>query len=162
MLGLIHHDAGARMTVIDRDLGWKAIKREISMAHRREVAVGIMAGSKNSEGADIAEYAGYNEFGTAHIPARPFTAMSFDENLPQISRDFDVQGGMILTGKATARSALIVIGQRHADRVKDTITKRDILPKLAQSTIDAKGSTKTLVDSSAMTNAVQISVRMRK
>jgi hypothetical protein len=149
--------------VIDRDLGWKKIKAEVARAHKLEVAVGILEGSKAPEdGASIAEYATYNEFGTENIPSRPFMAMSFDENVEAIGKDFDQQGRQIAQGKRTAEQALTVIGQKHADRTKNVITGRNILPMLAPGTIAAKkGSTKTLVDTGAMTNAVQISVRGR-
>jgi hypothetical protein len=151
------------MAVIDRDLGWKAIKRELERAQGREVAVGILQGSVDSEGASIAEYATYNEFGTDDVPSRPFMAMSFDENKADIEADFNRQGKAMVEGKRTADEALTIIGQKHAARVQNTITGRDITPKLADSTIKAKkGSTKTLVDTGAMTNAVQIEVRGRQ
>ena len=150
------------MAVTDRDLGWKAIKREVERAQRREVAVGILQGSNDSEGASIAEYATYNEFGTEDVPSRPFMAMSFDENVAAINSDFNRQSKRLVTGEVTAEQALTIIGQKHAGRVQNVITGRDILPALAPSTIAAKkGSTKTLVDTGAMANAVQIEVRGR-
>lgn len=149
--------------VEDRDLGWKKIKAEIARAQGMEVAVGILEGEKNPEdGASIAEYATYNEFGTENIPSRPFMAMSFDENVAAISKDFDQQGRAMAQGKRTADQALTVIGMKHAARIQNVITGRNILPALSPRTIAAKkGSTKTLVDTGAMTNAVQISVRGR-
>ena len=150
------------MAVTDRDLGWKAIKREVERAQRREVAVGILQGSTDSEGTSIAEYATYNEFGTEDVPSRPFMAMSFDENVAAINSDFQRQSKRLVTGEVTAEQALTIIGQKHAGRVQNTITGRNILPALAPSTIAAKkGSTKTLVDTGAMANAVQIEVRGR-
>lgn len=150
------------MAVTDRDLGWKAIKHEVERAQRREVAVGILQGSTDSEGASIAEYATYNEFGTEDVPSRPFMAMSFDENVAAINSDFNRQSKRLVEGEVTAEQALTIIGQKHAGRVQNTITGRNILPALAPSTIAAKkGSTKTLVDTGAMTNAVQIEVRGR-
>ena len=150
------------MAVTDRDLGWKAIKREVERAQRREVAVGILQGSNDSEGTSIAEYATYNEFGTGDVPSRPFMAMSFDENVAAIDSDFQRQSRRLVAGEVTADQALTVIGQKHAGRVQNTITGRNILPALAPSTVAAKkGSTKTLVDTGAMTNAVQIEVRGR-
>ena len=150
------------MAVTDRDLGWKAIKREVERAQRREVAVGILQGSNDSEGASIAEYATYNEFGTEDVPSRPFMAMSFDENVAAINSDFQRQSKRLVTGEVTAEQALTIIGQKHAGRVQNTITGRNILPALAPSTIAAKkGSTKTLVDTGAMANAVQIEIRGR-
>lgn len=150
------------MAVTDRDLGWKAIKREVERAQRREVAVGILQGSNDSEGTSIAEYATYNEFGTEDVPSRPFMAMSFDENVAAINSDFQRQSKRLVTGEVTAEQALTIIGQKHAGRVQNVITGRDILPALAPGTIAAKkGSTKTLVDTGAMANAVQIEIRGR-
>lgn len=150
------------MAVTDRDLGWKSIKREVERAQRREVAVGILQGSNDSEGASIAEYATYNEFGTEDVPSRPFMAMSFDENVAAINSDFQRQSRRLVTGEVTAEQALTIIGQKHAGRVQNTITGRNILPALAPSTIAAKkGSTKTLVDTGAMADAVQIEIRGR-
>ena len=150
------------MAVTDRDLGWKAIKRELERAQRREVAVGILQGSNNSEGASIAEYATYNEFGTQDVPSRPFMAMSFDENVAAINSDFQRQSKRLVAGEVTAEQALTIIGMKHAGRVQNTITGRNITPALAPSTIAAKkGSTKTLVDTGAMVNAVQIEIRGR-
>lgn len=145
--------------VIDR--GWERIKRELARANRREVAVGVLEGSKNGEGASIAEYGAANEYGTEHIPSRPFMRAAFDENVADITRDMQRQYGAVIRGERTADGALTVIGQKQADRTKNTITGRDFLPRLSQATIDRKGSTKTLVDTGAMVNAVQISVRGR-
>jgi hypothetical protein len=150
------------MAVRDIDRGWKGIVRELERAKGLEVAVGILEGSQN-EGTSIAEYASYNEFGTDEVPSRPFMAMSFDENVEAINTDFQRQGDQMVQGRKTANAALTVIGQKHADRIKNTITGRNILPRLAESTVRAKkGSTKTLVDSGAMANAVQISIRGRR
>lgn len=148
--------------VKDIDRGWNNIVRELEKAKGMEVAVGILEGSQN-EGTSIAEYASYNEFGTEDIPPRPFMAMSFDENLAEINSDFKKQGDQMVQGKKTANAALTVIGQKHAGRIQTTITGRNILPRLADSTVRAKkGSTKTLVDTGAMANAVQISIRGRQ
>ncbi len=149
--------------VIDR--GWNNIARELKKAKGREVAVGILEGSQN-DGQSIAEYATHNEFGSddgAHPPSRPFMAISFDENVTKIDDDFKRQSKAMVEGKRTADQALTIIGQKHAARIQTTITGRNILPRLAESTIRAKkGSTKTLVDTGAMASAVQISIRGRQ
>ena len=148
--------------VQDIDRGWNNIVRELEKAKGMEVAVGILEGSQN-EGTSIAEYASYNEFGTDDVPSRPFMAMSFDENVAEINSDFQKQANQMVQGKKTAIAALTVIGQKHAGRIQNTITGRNILPRLAESTVKVKkGSTKTLVDSGAMANAVQISIRGRQ
>ncbi len=148
--------------VKDIDRGWNNIVRELEKAKGMEVAVGILEGSQN-EGESIAEYATYNEFGTDNIPSRPFMATSFDENVAEINSDFKRQADAMVQGKRTANEALTVIGQKHAGRIQTTITGRNFLPRLAPSTVAAKkGSTKTLVDTGAMANAVHISIRGRR
>ena len=148
--------------VKDIDRGWNNIVRELEKAKGMEVAVGILEGSQN-EGQSIAEYATYNEFGTDDVPSRPFMATSFDENVAEINSDFKRQADAMVQGKRTANEALTVIGQKHAGRIQTTITGRNFPPRLAPSTIAAKkGSTKTLVDTGAMANAVHISIRGRR
>ena len=147
------------MTVQDIDRGWQAIKREVEKAQCQIVAVGILSGSAN-DGVSIAEYATYNEYGTKHIPSRPFMAISFDEGRAEIDADFKRQTDALVTGKATANAALTIIGQKHVTRIKKTITGRNIPPPLSPQTVARKkGSSKTLVDTGAMVNAVQIELR---
>ena len=150
----------ANTQIIDR--GWNAIRRELERASTLEVAVGILEGSKNGDGLSIAEYAAVNEYGNDRTPSRPFMRTAFDENVAKITQDMQRQFVAVTSGQSTARQALTVVGMRHAQRTQKTITGRDFLPKLAQSTIEAKkGSTKTLVDTGAMVNAVTIAVRGR-
>ena len=149
------------MTVQDIDRGWQAIKREVEKAQGQIVAVGILSGASN-DGVGIAEYATYNEYGTKNTPSRPFMAMSFDEGRADIDADFKQQGDKLVTGKTTAAAALTIIGQKHVTRIKKTITGRNIPPPLSPKTVARKkGSSKTLVDTGAMVNAVQIELRSK-
>lgn len=146
-------------SVQDRDLGWRRIKREIAKTARLEVVVGVHQGAGQTDGVDIAEYAADNEFGTDRIPSRPAHRIAFDENVSKIAADLDQQGGRIVTGQATADQSLTIIGQKHADRIKNTITGRQIDPPLSPATVARKGSDKTLVDTSAMVNSIHPKVR---
>lgn len=144
------------------DHGWNNILHELQKAKGMEVAVGILEGSEQ-DGESIAEYAAFNEFGTDNIPSRPFMATTFDQSVGEIDADFKRQANSMLQGKRTASQALTVIGQKHASRIQTTITGKNFMPQLAASTVAAKkGSTKTLVDTGALTNAVQISIRERQ
>lgn len=139
-----------------------AIVGQLRIAASTEVVVGVLAGEKNGDGASIAEYAAFNEFGTDRAPARPAMGMAFDENVAAIQQNVDSELTRITTGRTTAAIALGTIGQKHAERIQDVITNRDILPRLAQSTVDGKrGSTKTLVDSGAYNAAIKYSIRTR-
>ena len=116
------------------------------------VKVGIMR-------PEVAEYAFYNEFGTAHIPARPFMRMAFEKGKAQISSDAASLVEKVVSGAMTPDQALQIMGQRHADRVKYTIKSVDIPPMLDPETIKRKkGATKTLVDTGVMANSVTFEV----
>lgn len=149
--------------VTDRDLGWRARRAQMAELARLEVAVGVLAGAGSGEdGVPIAEYATYNEYGTDRIPARPANAIAFDTHRGAIDADVTAQTRAILDGRRNARGALTIIGQKHADRIKNTITSDGVPPPNAPRTIAAKkGSGKTLVDTGAYVNAIQISVRGR-
>lgn len=144
--------------VTDRDLGLKALMRELDNARLVEVAIGIHEGSKNQD-ATIAEYAFANEYGTEKIPSRPFMRTSFDENVGKIQNDMEQQAGRVLTGISTIHQALSVIGMKQQDRTKRTISDRNFLPKNAPMTIAKKKSQHTLIDTGAMLASVHYVVR---
>ncbi len=149
------------MAVRDIDRGWKRFVQEMEKARTMEIAVGIFENSRNGEGESIAEYATYNEFGTSKIPARPFMAISVDSNKQDIRRDIDTGMGRITDGSSTVHKELNRIGAKQASRVQATITGPNIPPPLSPVTVARKGSTKTLVDTGAMTNAVTWELRTK-
>jgi len=141
--------------VKDTDKGLKHFVREMQAADRAFVTVGIHQGERSLDGADIAEYGTYNEYGTDTIPSRPFMRTSFDENVEAIQSDMNRALTSAKTGGSVV-AALKTVGERHQQRIQRTIKGRDFLPKLADSTIAAKkGSTKTLIDSGSMVNSIR-------
>lgn len=139
------------------DKGWNRIRRELRRAAVQEVVVGIQQGEMN-DGQAIAEYAAYNEFGTENIPERSFMRSTFDENLSGIKQDMDRRYSQVVEGKLTVDKALGLIGLRHQDQIKDKIGS-NLPPPNAPATIEAKGSSKTLIDTGAMKNSVHYLVR---
>lgn len=146
--------------VTDKDLGLKRFIQELQQAKVTEVVVGILEGSE-AHGQTIAEYAAYNEFGTTHIPERSFMRTSFDENINAISSDLDAGYDDVKTGRTTVHLALSKVGMKHTDRIKKKILS-NIPPENAPSTVEQKKSSKTLIDTGAMLNSVQHSVRSVK
>lgn len=108
--------------------------------------------------AEQAEKGYFHEFGTKHIPPRPFMTIALEEGRRQIDSDLITMTRAIADGKATFERAAGIVGQRHADRIKYTIGKVDILPALKSETVKRKGSAKTLVDHGHMLNAVTFRV----
>jgi len=145
--------------VIDKDLGLKRFKAELEKAKVATVLIGVHQGDMNG-GKSIAEYGAYNEFGTSSIPDRSFMRTSFDENNSRISRDIEREYNKLKLGSTDVYTALSLIGLRHSDDIKRTITYRNILPALAPSTVKRKGSSKTLIDSGALRKSIHHVVKM--
>lgn len=142
---------------IDRDLGWKKLRAELERAKVSEVVVGILEGEVN-DGQSIAEYAAYNEFGTENIPERSFMRSTFDERLTGLKIIMGQQFAKVKRGEKTVHQALSYIGLKHQDQIKDKIGS-NMPPPNAPATIEAKGSSKTLIDTGAMKNSVHYLVR---
>lgn len=143
---------------MDKDLGMKKIMAEFKNAHKAELIVGVLEGSKNAEGFNIAEYAAANEFGTDKIPERPFMRTAFDENKQGYIRDMDKIVKQM--GQLAFAKMVTTLGLKAANDIQQTISGRDFLPKLANSTVKAKkGSTKTLVDSGALHGTIKHLIR---
>lgn len=70
------------MTVIDRDLGYRALIRRLGRLNAVSLTVGIHADDGGDEhgggGASVAEVAAFHEFGTATIPSRSFIGGGID------------------------------------------------------------------------------------
>ena len=144
--------------VMDKDLSMRKIMAEFKNAHKAELVVGVLEGSKNAEGFNIAEYATANEFGTDKIPSRPFMRTAFDENKPGYIRYMEKIVKQM--GQEAFAKMVTTLGLKAKEDIEKTITGRDFLPKLADSTIKAKkNSTKTLVDSGALAGSIRHLIR---
>ena len=143
--------------VTDRDLGLKAFIRQLEVARKVEVVVGIQANAMH-EGESVAFYAACNEYGTKSIPERSFMRSSFDESIGAIKSDMDQQAGLVMDGRKDIRSALGTIGLKHQARIKAKINS-NIRPENADSTIAIKKSSTTLIDTGTMRNSIHYVVR---
>jgi len=140
--------------VMDKDKGMKAIMREFKNANKVQVNVGVQEGERNGEGASIAEYAAANEFGTSKIPQRPAIGTAFDENRAKYARYMERATKQM--GKETFARMANILGLGAVNDIQKTITGRNFLPKLSEQTVkQKKGSTKTLVDTSAYVNSIK-------
>lgn len=138
----------------DKDLGWKAIKKEMGLLDRVTVTVGIHADAGAEEGTLIAQYAAYNEYGAENVPERSFLRSTFDDKLPGLNRLKAKLIKLVSGGKLRAKKAADLIGLQHASDVQDKIVDlRD--PPNSPVTIAMKGSSNPLIDQGYMKNAVR-------
>lgn len=101
------------------------------------VKAGIPDGATSTGGKKIAEYALYNELGTAHIPARPFLRTTLNEHQDEwcamVANKLDVEA---LT-KDGAKGVMGLVGETMQAHIKETIQKGSWHPN-ARKTIEAK------------------------
>lgn len=103
----------------------------------------------------LADVGAFHEFGTKHIPARPWLTLGVaaaepEKLMAQATED-------VMSGKRTAEQALERMGLGAQGAIQKTITK-GIDPPLAASTVEAKGSSKQLIDTGRLRGAITYDV----
>jgi hypothetical protein len=147
--------------IIDRDLGWIdlfKLVREIRHAH---VKVGVIAESESTSPPEkagaltVAEIAVVNEFGTedGRIPARSFVRASFDEQREKLVELGANLMKQVIDRKLTLDRALGILGLSLATSIKLKI-RSSVPPPDAPSTVAAKGSATTLVDTGRLLHSI--------
>lgn len=150
--------------LVSRDLGWKEILRRVHQIRDSDVHVGVLSDDKHGDDdITMAELAAVHEYGTedGHIPARPFLRPTFEAERQNLT---DMGGKLItavLDGKMEVEQALGIVGASLASAVKKRITS-NVPPPNAPSTVAAKGSDKTLIDTGRLLNSITWSVEVKK
>lgn len=137
------------MTVTDTDRGMGAIGRVVNAARDRDVKVGVQ-----SESGQLVNVATYNEYGTATIPARPFIRSAIDENAADIGKAAAMLGGRVLDAEINKEQALGSLGLFAQRKIVEKI-RSNIPPPNAPSTVNAKGSSATLIDSGQLRQSIR-------
>lgn len=119
--------------IVDR--GWNQIKKEIARLKSMELVVGVLD-------AEVATYGAYNEFGTTHIPARPFMRNTMTESGADIASRVKRAGERVLAG-GSAYDEVTAIGL-HVQGLIQKMIRSGIGPANARSTIRQKGHSQTL------------------
>lgn len=155
------------MAVVDKDLGLKAIIKELKYFKTAYVDVGLLSEGKadsivDDKGQYIANYAAANEYGVpGKIPARSFIGSTVDENNGYKSV-IEERVNKIFNGGTTTFTQLSLLGVQVQGDIKDKIG-HNVPPPNAPSTIKAKtkgkgGVTTTLIDEGTMRNAINYKV----
>lgn len=161
------------VVVKDSAPGLMQLRDELERLQKSYVIVGYPAGivthaqsklnpttkqtRKKKAGADMAQIAAYNEFGTKDIPARPFIFSTVDEHKSDINRVIERQYDKILEGKTTVKKALELVGLYVKKQIDLKIGSLRYPPNSPR-TIKQKGSDKPLIDFAQMRQALQYKV----
>lgn len=154
-----------KLVVIDR--GWKAIKNAVAMAGDKHAKVGVFSargGGLNKDGkpeaGTVLEVATIHEYGApkAKIPQRSFIGGGINHGKDEIMKIQEKAARAAFTGKVSFEVGLEAIGLKAQSEIKNYITQGDNLTPLSQRTIDAKGSSRPLVDTGQLVNAITYEV----
>ncbi len=148
------------------DRKWKKLLATIGGVDRAHVKVGVLGdqGGDAPAGEDgdltLVDIARLHEYGDPEsgLEERSFVRRTMIEQAAKIGAFQGKLCGLLLQGKLNITRALELLGAMAAGEVKLTITSGSVTPALAQSTIDAKGSSKPLIDTSQLVNNISFQV----
>lgn len=134
----------------DTDKGWDAVRKTIDRARERDVKVGVQSES----GGELVNVATWNEYGTHTIPARSFVRAAIDQGAADIGKHAAELGGQVLDGKLSTETALGRLGLSAARKIQEQI-RSNVPPPNAPSTVRAKGSSKTLINTGQLRQSIR-------
>lgn len=94
------------------------------------------------------------------IPERSFLRSTFDKNRRFYEQALEVLTGKVIDGEISAKRAVALIGERHLADVVNAINA-GIPPPLEKATVERKGSSKPLIDTGQMKQAIKVKVTKR-
>lgn len=160
-----------RARLVDKDRGWKAFQKvveELKRGGSYDLKVGVMGKSKYPDGTSVVDVAIFNEFGTkdaegaVHTPERSFMRSTFNEQSEKMVAFAGKLMQRVILGRMDINTALNALGLALSTAIKKKITVDGVPPPNKQSTIDRKGSSRTLVDTARMLGAITWAVVKRK
>lgn len=121
------------------------------------LSVGFLEGATYPDGKSVAMVAAIQEFGAPSrgVPPRPFFRNMIAAKSPEWPK---AVGDLLKANDFDAEKTLGQTGEGIKGQLQQSIIDTNS-PPLAQSTIDAKGSAKPLVDTGHMLNSVDYSVK---
>lgn len=144
------------------------IMNELDYMALHMVEVGILGIDGDLKGDNpkttILEYAVYNEFGTKHIPPRPFMRNAIESNSQAISNYIEARVNDILEGQITGRKALMQIGEYIRGLIIQSIaTATNWAEPLSPKTLKAKlkegsNNDKTLIEDRYLIKSIRYQI----
>ena len=156
--------------IIDRDKGWKNLKKTLASFKDDELVIGIPGKidfSVPTQGA----IGTVHEFGSVDgsIPSRSFLRSTFDKNISRYNRSLAQHIRRVVKSGSPRKQALFRLGERVRKDVVDRIKNEEIHQGLAESTKQAfvpntrirRGDGHALVNTSTMIGSIVSVIRRR-
>lgn len=127
-----------------------------------EVTVGVHSDDAEhthagGEGLTVGDIATFHEFGTQTVPQRSFIRGWYDESKPEIAAVLRQELLAVVEGRRGVGQAFERAALRFEASVKARI-RRHIPPPLSPVTVQRKGSSTPLIDTSQLLNAIRARV----
>lgn len=126
------------------------------------IRIGIISGSPDEDQLSMAELGAIHEFGAprANIPERSFLRATADAKRLEWMALLERSLRLAVAGRLTVDQAMGIVGQQAvADVVARIREGAGIPPPLQQATIDRKGSSRPLVDTGRLVQAISYEVK---
>ena len=150
-------------SVVKVKINNKGLEKELELINKigkARVKVGVQAdaGVHSESGANLVDIGIWNEYGTAHIPSRPFIRQTFEDNQQAVAQYLGRVVSNVAKGDDLVQE-LSKLGQWYQDKQKKTLTSYPWTPN-APSTRRRKKSSKPLVDTSQLVNSIRYKVEI--
>lgn len=146
----------AKNKVVFKDKGLKAIEKAFKRAAKIKAKVGIL------DDPELALIGTVHEFGSPknNIPSRSFMRSTVDRSKKELIKDISEGAKKLIKtkGKFGVSEILMDAGENLAKAITKTIASGKVPPPLKEETIKAKGSSKTLVDTGALSKSIKVKV----
>jgi hypothetical protein len=152
---------------VKNDRVWRELRKKLEELDAADagVKVGVLSSGPEREegdGVSMVELAAIHEFGAprAGIPERSFIRRAMRENEGALARVMTRVARQIINDDLSIAEALEVLGHWGVSAIKATI-KSGVTPELAPATIARKKSSKPLVDTGQLINAITFAIKGR-
>lgn len=129
------------------------LKRRLTGKREHVVNVGFPSSAKEPDGTSTALVAAVHEYGSEHVPERPFMRVAIQENLGNYKALNANSLKQLVRGSITTDKALGLLGLMASSHIKEKIKNGSFAP-LKAATIKRKGSSKPLIDTGQMRQSV--------
>ncbi len=149
------------------DRVWREMRRALKKIGEGTIRVGVLASKGGnaphdaSGGISLIELAAIHEFGApaAGIPERSFIRKTFKLRQRQLTRAIAKLANLAMLGRMPPEKALEILGAWSAGQVRDRILSGEgIPPPLKPETVRRKGSSRPLVDTGRLLQAITYEV----
>lgn len=150
-------------SVVKVKINNRGLEKELELINKigkARVKVGVQAdaGVHSESGESLVDIGIWNEYGTAHIPSRPFIRQTFEDNQQALAQYLGRVVENVAKGDDLVQE-LSKLGQWYQDKQKNTLKSYPWTPN-APSTRKRKKSSKPLVDTSQLVNSIRYKVEI--